>query len=324
MQYKFLGKFVLASVACLSLGYLNAEEYDANRIADIFYALNGDPSDSTKKVNHTKGFCASGEFIPAKGITKVLDINLLKQSIIPTQVRYSSGGGSVKISDKDKPKGLALKINGDEDSWEVVMLNTEINFAKDPEEFGKFFEMRIPKNGKVDQANVAKMLKEVASYRNFVKYLNDHIGVYPSLANVAYHSIHTFYFKNTKGEMIPARFKFVPVDGVKYLSDDDAKGVGDHYLEKQFKEEVKQKPIEYKMMLVLANKGDITNDTTALWSGKHKEIEVGTLRVKQYDGTGCNIDVYMPITLPKGVGEPNDPLFQVRNETYVNTFSRRQ
>lgn len=317
-------KFVLTLAFSLACIQANAQEYDANRIADIFYALNGDANDPSKKVNHTKGFCASGEFVPAKDIANLLDIGLLSQSVIPTQVRYSSGGGSVNISDKDKPKGLALKINGESDSWEIVMLNTEINFAKNPEEFGKFFEMRIPQNGKVDKENVAKMFREVASYRNFVKYLDENIGVYPSLANVAYHSIHTFYFKDKSGKMIPARFKFVPKNGVKFVGEEEAKKLADHYLEDRFKQDVSKKPIEYTMILVLANPGDIIDDTTALWNGRHKEIEVGTLSVKQYDGKDCNVDVYMPITLPKGVGEPEDPLFQVRNETYINTFSRRQ
>ncbi|OOC30447.1 hypothetical protein BZK24_08490, partial [Helicobacter pylori] len=32
---------------------------------------------------------------------------------------------------------------------------------------------------------------------------------------------------------------------------------------------LKTKPVEYQMYLVFANKNDATNDTTALWKGKH-------------------------------------------------------
>ena len=38
------------------------------------------------------------------------------------------------------------------------------------------------------------------------------------------------------------------------------------------------------MYLVYANKNDVTNDTTALWTGEHKEDFVGTLNVSKYSG----------------------------------------
>ncbi len=299
-------------------------EYDAEKIADVFYELNGDSKDPHKKINHAKGFCAIGEFVPVKNIKKILDIPLFENGNIQTQVRYSLGGGNPKASDKSKPRGMALKIEGEKDSWEIVMLNTEINFAKTPNEFGEFFAMRIPKNGKVDNEYIIKRTNEVASYKNFEKYL-DNIGITGSVANTAYYSIHTFYFRDKKSKkFVPARFKFIPVSGVSYLSKDELTSIKDDFLESDFKNHVAKKPIEYKMILVYANPKDITNDTTALWSGKHKELEIGTLIVNKYDGVECNGDVFMPSILPNGVDAPKDPLFNVRSDTYSITFGRRQ
>ena len=119
-------------------------------------------------------------------------------------------------------------------------------------------------------------------------------------------------------------FAFVPVMGEKGLTPDEAKKLGNDFLEADFKNKVASKPIEYKMMLILANPKDKTDDTTALWSGKHKEVQIATLRVTKYDGEGCNRDVFMPAVLPKGVGAPKDPLFETRNEVYSITFGKRQ
>lgn len=296
---------------------------DSESIAELFYTLNGDAKDPHKKINHTKGFCAIGEFVPVKGITKTYDIPLLKESAIPTQVRFSLGGGNPNASDGTKGRGFALKIGGKSDSWEIVALNAEISFAKDLEEFVKFFEIRIPKDGKVDSQNLAKVTKETPSFANYEKYLAT-LPLTPSVANTKYHSVHTFYFKDTKGRDIPARFAFVPVMGEKGLTPDEAKKLGNDFLEADFKNKVASKPIEYKMMLILANPKDKTDDTTALWSGKHKEVQIATLRVTKYDGEGCNRDVFMPAVLPKGVGAPKDPLFETRNEVYGITFGRRQ
>lgn len=310
--------------ACLFSGLAYAEEkvYNAEKIADIFYALNGDPKDPQRKVNHAKGFCTHGSFIPAKGITSKIDIPLFNQKSIPTQVRYSLGGAH--MSDKTKPRGMALKMMGDNDSWTMVMLNTEINFAKNPQEFGQFFEMRIPVNGKPDVEKIKRLTKEVDSYRNFEEYVAK-TGVTGSVANIAFYSIHTFMVKDKKtGKMLPAKWKFVPVDGVKYLSETELKNKGDHFLEEDFKAYAKNKPVEYKMYLIYANKGDVIDNTTVLWKGKHKEEFVGTLKVSEYEGNGCNGDVYFPNEIPEGVGAPTDPLFEVRNEAYAITFSRRQ
>ena len=46
---------------------------------------------------------------------------------------------------------MALKLENQNASWTMVMLNTEINFAKNPNEFAQFYEMKIPKNGKVEE-----------------------------------------------------------------------------------------------------------------------------------------------------------------------------
>ena len=317
------GKCIVSGllIAAMSAYANETKQYDAEGIADVFYALNGDSKDPHKKINHTKGFCANGEFIPANNITKTLNIPLLKEKSINTLVRYSLGGAM--LSDKSKPRGMALKIQGQQDEWEIVMLNTEINFAKNPQEFGEFFAMRIPKDGKVDTAYIAKRTSEVASYKNFEEYMKN-IGITGSVANTMYHSIHTFYFKDSKNKLIPARFKFVPANGVAYLKENELQKLRNDFLESDFKEKSKKAPIAYKMILVLANPKDKTDDTTALWSGKHKEIEVGTLLVKEHRGDVCNGDVFMPSMLPNGVEAPKDPLFDIRNETYGITFGRRQ
>ena len=317
------GKCIVSGllIAAMSAYANETKQYDAEGIADVFYALNGDSKDPHKKINHAKGFCANGEFIPANNITKTLNIPLLKEKSINTLVRYSLGGAM--LSDKSKPRGMALKIQGQQDEWEIVMLNTEINFAKNPQEFGEFFAMRIPKDGKVDTAYIAKRTSEVASYKNFEEYMKN-IGITSSVANTMYHSIHTFYFKDSKNKLIPARFKFVPANGVAYLKENELQKLRNDFLESDFKEKSKKAPIAYKMILVLANPKDKTDDTTALWSGRHKEIEVGTLLVKEHRGDVCNGDVFMPSMLPNGVEAPKDPLFDIRNETYGITFGRRQ
>lgn len=319
MKIKYLG---LCFATFMSWASLGAHEVTSDEIADVFYKLNLRADDPKMKINHAKGFCSLGEFVPNKEINEAIDVPLLQQDSIPTAVRFSLGGAV--MDDKSKGRGMALRMQGKDETWTMVMLNSEINFARTPEEFKQFFEMKIPVNGKVDHEKIKKLTQEVKSFRNFDAYMKN-VGFSSSVANTGYYSIHTFMFKDKKsGKMIPARWKFVPVDGVKYLSEDEKSKLGTDYLLTRFQEHIKNKPVEYKMYLVFANKDDVINDTTALWSGKHKEVLVGTLKVEKYDGMDCNKEVYFPSEIPSGVGAPNDPLFQIRNETYGVTFGRRQ
>lgn len=307
-----------------NIAFANDERktYDSQSIADVFYRLNGNAIKPKQKINHTKGFCASGEFIPHKGIISSIDIPLLSQQSIPVEIRYSLGGA--QQDDRSKPRGMALKFQGDKDTWTMVMLNTEINFAKNPQEFGQFFEMRIPQeNGKPDTEKIKRLTQKVSSYRNFEAYMKN-IGI-SSLEHTGFYSIHTFYFQAPhKKANIAARWKFVPKDGIKYLSEQELSKLDKDFLLSSFKSYTKNKPMEYDMYLIYPNKQDVTNDTTALWKGAHKETLVGTLKVQKYNGTKCNAEVYFPSDLPAGVQPPKDPLFDTRNATYALTFSRRQ
>ena len=98
----------------------------------------------------------------------------------------------------------------------------------------------------------------------------------------------------------------------------------DSIAEEDFIAYTKNKPIEYQMYLEFPNKGDAVDDTTALWTGDHKTLLVGTLKVEKYDGEACNQDVYFPSELPSGVEAPIDPLFDLRTPTYAITFGKRQ
>ncbi|WP_104695455.1 catalase family peroxidase [Helicobacter salomonis] len=308
--------------ALLSCAYAT-EVYNAQKIADIFYRLNGESAQPHKKINHAKGFCATGRFVSyAKNAAK-FQIPLLQDSSLKAQVRYSLGGGNLHASDASKVRGIAVTLEGSKETWTMVMLNTPINFARTPEEFGRFFEMRIPKEGKVDHAYIKEMTQKVPSYRNFAHYMQG-VGVTSSVAHTPYYSIHTFFFKDSKGELIPARFTLQPLEGVRTLSPEALKKAKGNFLEQDFKDQIAKRPVDYKLTLILANPKDPIDDTTKLWHGKHKEVELGHLEVSAYSGHGCNPEVFMPSTLPNGIEPPKDPLFEVRNEVYGITFSRRQ
>lgn len=329
MQQQFFnftwnGLKVLGAVLFGVISGLRADVYDdAQEIAGYFYTLNADKANPHKKINHTKGFCANGEFIPNKEVVKNFDIPIL-QNKSKVKVRFSLAGGDTRQSDKSKNRSLALKVQGKNEGWEMAMTNARINFATNANEFKQFMRLQVQqKEGKITQDSANKQKAKTRSFANFAKEIQS-LPITPSFANAAYHSVHTFGFKQASGDFLLARFSFVPKSGLKGLSNEELEGLGDDFLESAFKKAVAKSPIEFDFTLIIPNKNDKIKDTALVWEGQRQEIVLGTLKVNKFDGYGCNSEVFMPSNLPQGVEAPNDDIFELRSLVYAITSSKRQ
>ena len=83
MLKNFKKVLTICASTCLLGTFVNAQEtiYDPDKIAEIFYKLNGDPNDSKARVNHKKGFCANATFIADKNFNlSNLNIPLFNQA----------------------------------------------------------------------------------------------------------------------------------------------------------------------------------------------------------------------------------------------------
>lgn len=316
----------LCCALCFVLCAGVAEPIGSNEeiIADYFYKLNADPKNPKKKINHSKGFCASGEFIPNETAASRFNIPLLTQKG-EVKARFSLGGGNEKQSDNSKVRAMALKIDSNGEQWEMAMTNARVTFSKNATEFIKFFDLQLQqKNKSLTAEQIAAERAKVASFVNFSKEVGS-LPITPSFANNAYHSVHAYFFEEKNGKKpLAARFSFVPKSGVLALNEEELKKLGDSFLEKNFKKEVKKAPIEFELELELANAKDDLKNTSALWMGEHKKIPLGTLKISKFEGYGCNKEVFMPGVLPSGILEPKDDIFELRNSVYAITFGRRQ
>lgn len=328
-------RFVFASIFCINV--INASQTNpsenliktAEKIADMFYALNGEPNNPHKKINHTKGFCASGEFIPNQKVAKDFAIPFLHSKKIEVKARFSLGGS--EKSDKSKSRAMALKMQSENsDFWEIAMTNSRVNFAKNADEFMQFLSINLEqKQGQITPQEAAKKRESVSSFVKFAREIG-HLGVSPSFADSAYHSVHTFFFTKSSDELVPARFSFVPKNGVKNLSPKELENLSDDFLESSFKKQLKSGAIKFALVLEVARQEDSLEDTTSVWADSNGEkisreyITLGELRLDSFSGYECNEEVFMPSILPSGVQPPKDEIFDVRSMVYAITFGRRQ
>lgn len=312
-------KSILLALALLGGISFASDSITPTQAADFFYHKFGDKSDPHRKVNHTKGFCVSGEFMPREDIKDFVKVPLLygKSQVL---ARYSIGGGNPKASDKSNAHGFALKFKNGKEEWDFATLNGVINSGKTPDVIVRFLEVIGDPSKKKE---LDKLIKEHPSVKRAIDYGNT-IGVPLSLANVQFNTQHVYRISDSDGKTLNAKIIFVPQAGIIELSPKEAKKVGDNFLEKRLEDDLKKGSVNYYMYLVLANPQDPLDDISAPWENTNKKVFLGTLKLTTFKGNTCNTDLFLPGMIPNGVKAPVDSVFDFRDKTYTITHQRRE
>src|ERR1700716_2368710 len=171
--------------------------------------------------NHTKGVGARGIFVGNPEAAVYSRSALFSGRRLEVEARFSLAGGDPEASDAEKsPRGMALEFRmPDGGPHHITMIHTPMFFAAVPQTFlDKFIALAIdPSTGKPDTAKFKAYAASHPDNAAQAKFLMDN-NPPPSYANCAYYGIHTFRFINRKGETTLVKFRFVPRDGEKQLS----------------------------------------------------------------------------------------------------------
>ncbi|MEQ1661967.1 MAG: catalase family peroxidase [Thiobacillus sp.] len=279
--------------------------------------------------NHTKGTCAAGEFIGSTAASAYTRSVLFSGKPVPVVARFSVPGGNPKVSDTAKtPRGLALEFKlADGSLHHMTMLNTPVFGAALPQTFFDDIVAKKPDpaTGKPDPEKI-KAFK--ASHPDSVpqaKFLAEH-NPPPSWANSSYFGIHTFKFISRNNETTLVRWRFVPKDGQKEMSDDELKSSPPNFLERKLIDRIKHGPVRWDMMLTIGAPGDPVDNPTLMWPPNRKEIKVGTLSIssaKAQKGADCEKINFDPLVMAEGIKPTNDPVLLFRSPAYAVSFGKR-
>ena len=279
--------------------------------------------------NHTKGTCAVGEFIGSKEAAKFSRSLLFSGKPIPVIARFSLAGGNPKAPDTAKsPRGMALEFKLPDGSLHhITMINTPIFGMAHPR---TFLDLMVamkpdPATGKPDPEKI-KAFKashpENLVQADFLANNNPPI----SYANSAYFGLHTFKFINRQNETTFVRWRFVPQDGEKRLSESDMKSSPPNFLENALIERTTKGPVKWDMIVSLGEPGDTQDNPTIAWPENRQQIKAGTLSITEampQKGAACEKINYDPLVMSKGIEPTNDPILLFRSPAYAISFGRR-
>lgn len=329
MQKKYLPHYAFASVVLLALPLppALAAEVDAVQVVGAIEGVFG--VNSGERRNHIKGTCAVGEFVGSKAAAAYSRSGLFSGKPVPVIARFSLAGGNPKAPDTARSvRGMALqfKLPGGQ-LHQMAMLNTPMFGAASPQ---TFLDLMLalkpdPATGKPDPEKMKAFKESHPDSLAQSQYLASN-NPPASYASSAYWGIHTFKFVDRKGKATPVRWRFVPQDGEKRLSDEELKSAGANFLEAALIERAAQGPVRWDMMVSIGQPGDPEDDPTLAWPAERKQFKAGTLSIRSalaQKGAACDAINYDPLVMADGIAPSKDPVLKFRSPAYAVSFGKR-
>src|SRR6201987_6002743 len=195
-----------------------------------------------KRRNHTKGFGATGYWVGTKEAAQLSRSGLFDGDQIEVIARFSIAGGDPRASDSERsPRGMALEFRLKNGALQhMTLLDTPMFFARTPSTFlDKFLALtKDVATGKADPSKFAAFMKQHPDNAAQMHFLETH-NPPVSYANAAFYGIHTFHFVDHAGKTTNVRWRFVPEDGARSLTDADLAQEQREFLETSFQDRVR-------------------------------------------------------------------------------------
>ena len=309
-------------------GWLSPHTLTPGRFVDRFEQVNG--AHPGFRRNHAKGLCVSGWFDSNGQGAALSKAAVFRQGRVPVIGRFSLGGGLPYQPDEPTTvRGLGIDFTPPKgEEWRTAMVNLPVFPFPTPQ---AFYDQMLavapdPATGKPDpdrvQAFFTKYPKSVAAIK-IIKSERMSSG----FDNSTFNSLNAFEFVNAEGEKAWGRWSFVPVQpfqpvDVAHLEKDET-----NYLFDALIASVHEHPLQWHLIITIAQPGDPTDDSTLPWPPDRQQIDVGILTLNQVESeeTSPARDInFDPLVLPDGIAPSDDPILSARSAVYMQSFTRRE
>jgi catalase len=182
-----------------------------------------------------------------------------------------------------------------------------------------------PATGKPDPDRMAAFLNAHPETARALKVIGSE-GNSSGFANSRYNSLDAFRLVAATGAVSSVRWAMVPNE--PFAADDpaDTGARATNYLFDGLITALQHEPLQWHLMLTIAQPGDPTRDPTVAWPLERAQVDVGTLTIEHADGEdkgACGDINFDPLVLPVGIEPSDDPLLSARSAAYSRSFTRR-
>ena len=278
---------------------------------------------------HAKGLCFTGTFQADSAGSALSSAQVLRPGDYPVVGRFSLAGGNPLAGDGRAvfhSMALLLKApNGEE--WRMAMDHTPIFPVADVQSFIDLQRASRPdpKTGKPDPETMKPFLARHPEVKAFQDYMAR--AVLPgSFANATYYSINAFRFSAADRSARLVRWQFDPEAPLSGLDKAKLSQIPRDYLFDEMIARTATTPSRWRLRIIVANPGDVTDNATVAWTGPHRTVDAGLLTVSEVQSEekgDCRDLNFDPTILPRGISISGDPLLAARSKAYSSSFIRR-
>jgi catalase len=278
------------------------------------------------RANHAKGVVVEGSFMAAPAAAALSKAILFDGSKIPVTVRFSDSTGVPDLPDGGgaaNPHGMAVKFHLPDGSDTDMVINSL-----------KFFPVSTGEDFRDLLLAVAASPADAAKPTKFDEFVAAHPGVPAAFATAAtpdsfadekYFGIDAFVFVNKAGARQAVRYQMVP-ERVVHLEPADAAKMAPSFLMDELPARLKRGPVTFHLEAQLAAPGDTTKDPAQPWPDDRQLVDLGVLTIDKAvpdSATAEKALLFLPGQLTDGIEPSDDPLIDVRDGAYAESFSRR-
>jgi catalase len=277
---------------------------------------------------HAKGIVCQGTFTPSKEAATLSKAAHFQGGSIPITVRFSNASPDPFVPDNaaGNPRGMAIRFRlptGRE--TDIVSLSHNGFIVGTGEDFLALQKAIVATDP--SKPHPWPIEAFIGSHPLATKFVQDVQATPASFGTTAFFSNDAFIFVDKQGRKQAGRYKILPVAGVQNLSEADAKAKSSDFLLDELKTRLTSGPINYRMIVQLANAGDPTSDPSLVWPEDRKTIDLGTISITSVAGDSDAAQktlVFFPTNLTDGIELSDDPFPGLRTSVYALSFARRQ
>jgi catalase len=278
---------------------------------------------------HAKGAMFTGTFTPAPGADSITNAAHVTRASTPVTVRFSNSTGVPVIPDTDpnaNPRGLAIRFNlAEHVHTDIVSHSTDGFPTRTGQEFLEFLQALAAS----DLSNIpaSPLGAFLGSHPAALAFVQAPKPFPVSFATETYFGVTAFKFTNAAGKVTFGRYRIVPEAGNAYLDEAALAGKGPDFHFEEITERIGKGPVKFKILVQLAEDGDVVDDATIHWPEDRKLAELGTIEltapVAANDKEQKQI-IFDPIPRLEGIAPSDDPLLEVRAAVYLISGRQRR
>jgi catalase len=279
---------------------------------------------------HAKGLMLTGTFKPGRDAQQLTRGPHAMRAQTPVTVRFSNSTGLPGLPDNvadANPRGMAIRFNlAEHVHTDIVSHSTDGFPVRDGYQFLEFLRAAAAASGP-DVPSPKPVEIFFGSHPSALKFVQTPKPFPSSLARQTYYAVTAYQFTNAAGEKKFGRYRIVPEAGNDFLSDQQAAALSANYHFDEIAARVAKGPVRFRIVVQVAEPGDVNDDATVHWPESRALKEFGTLELNAVLPNSLAEQkqiIFDPIPRVDGIEPSGDPLLELRAAVYLVSGRQRR